>query len=467
MLNRIAITGIGVISPLGDSPALLHQALCNGQCGLRPVDGGTLDQPINRRVGRVNSFKPEAYLPDRNLRPLDRTGQLVVSAAKLALINSGWTPEKLKEHDVGLALGTMFGSVNTISKFDRQALIQGPSCASPMDFANTVINAAAGQTAIWHNLRGINSTLACGSTSGLAALGYAADLIRSGRQTAILAGGADEFCFESFRGFEQAGLLYEISEGIGCPVPFDSRRTGFTLGEAAALLMLEEWESAVSRGAHVLGEIRGYGSAYNPRHHGRVAQPPKPQPKNESGPQPPGSPASAAVARDGVEAPPAASFPLKPSENRRERERIPSPSEHSSWADTIIRAARAAFTNAGMVPSAIDCISASANASVQADKDEAFSISALCNGSRVPVTAIKSMLGETLGASGVLQAIDLLETMRTGILPGIPNLEQLGPELPPLNIHREQCSLRARCGLINAVGLDGYASALLISAAVE
>ena len=88
---------------------------------------------------------------------------MVVAAAKLALQNSGWTPERLAKHDAGLVLGTMFGSVHTISKFDRHALEQGPACASPMDFANTVINAAAGQTAIWHNLRGINSTIASGS----------------------------------------------------------------------------------------------------------------------------------------------------------------------------------------------------------------------------------------------------------------------------------------------------------------
>ena len=405
MLNRIAITGIGVISPLGDSPATLHQAFCDGHSGLHPVEDGSFDQPINRRVGRINSFKPEAYLPDRNLRPLDRTGQLVVSAAKLALISSGWNPEKLKEHEVGLVLGTMFGSVHTISRFDRQALVQGPSCASPMDFANTVINAAAGQTAIWHNLRGINSTLTCGSTSGLAALGYAADLIRTGQQKAILAGGADEFCFESFRGFEQAGLLYETRAGTGFPVPFDSRRTGFTLGEAAALLMLEEWKSALARGAHILGEIRGYGSTYNPR-----------------------------------------------------------PRQNDSGSDAILRAMKAACADAAVSLSDIDCISASANGSVQADKDEASAISALCDDSRAPVTAIKAMLGETLGASGGLQAIDLLETMSTGILPGIPNLE-LGPELPPLNICREPRSIRVGCGLINAVGLDGYASALLISAA--
>jgi 3-oxoacyl-[acyl-carrier-protein] synthase II len=362
--------------------------------------------PISHQVGSISSFNPEFYLPDKNLRPLDRTGQLVVSAAKLALNTSGWTPEKLKNHEVGLVLGTMFGSVHTISKFDRQALVQGPSCASPMDFANTVINAATGQTAIWHKLRGINSTIACGSASGLAALGYAADLIRYGNATAILAGGADEFCFESFSGFERAGLLYELAEGVGFPVPFDARRTGFALSEAAALLMLEEWDAAVARGAPILGEIRGYGITYNPL--------------------------------------------------RR---------QESSATDAIVRSMQAASDDAGMALSEIECISASANGSVEADKDEALAIKTLWNGfsSQVPLTAIKSMMGETLGAAGVLQAVDLLETMRTGELPGIQDLDQFGPELPSLNVSRLQRTVQVRCGLVNSIGFDGHACSLLIS----
>ncbi|HEY6249779.1 MAG TPA: beta-ketoacyl-[acyl-carrier-protein] synthase family protein [Candidatus Angelobacter sp.] len=405
MGKRVAITGTGLISSLGDSPALLHYALCKGHTGLHPVDDGSFEHRISRLAGHISSFKPDAYLPERCFRALDRTGQLVVSAAKLALENSGWPSEKLKEHDVGLVLGTMFGSVHTISKFDRRALEQGPSCASPMDFANTVINAAAGQTAIWHKLRGINSTIACGSTSGLMALGYATDLIRYGYQTAVLAGGADEFCFESFSGFEQAGLLYRVTEGTGFPVPFEVRRTGFALSEAAALIMLEEWDAAVARGAAILGEVRGYGSTYDPRR------------------------------------------------------------SNGSGTDAIVRAMQAASDDAGLALSEIDCISASANGSIDHDRAEALAIKVLWNSfsSLVPVTAIKSMVGETLGASGALQAIDLIETMRSGLLPGIPELEEYEPELPPLNASREAQPIRARCGLVNSVGFDGHACALLIS----
>jgi 3-oxoacyl-[acyl-carrier-protein] synthase II len=405
MKKRIAITGRGVIASLADSPALLHEALCLGHSGLGPVEDISFEQRISGLAGHIRSFKPESYLPEKCFRALDRTGQLVVSAAKLALESSGWTTEKLKEHEVGLALGTMFGSVHTISKFDRRALVQGPSCASPMDFANTVINAAAGQTAIWHKLRGVNSTIACGSTSGLAALGYATDLIRYGHQTAVLAGGADEFCFESFHGFQQAGLLYRASDGAGCLPPFHARRSGFALSEAAALIMLEEWDAAVGRGASILGEIRGYGSAYDPRRN------------------------------------------------------------NGSGTHAIVRAIQAATEDAGMALSEIDCISASANGSIHHDKEEALAIRALWNGgsSSIPVTAIKSMVGENLGASGPLQVIDVIESMQSGMLPGIPDLDQYEPDLPPLKVSRESHAVRLGCGLVNSVGFDGQACALLIS----
>src|SRR5919107_1672316 len=206
-MRRVVITGAGLVSSLGDTPAGLHPALCEGGSGISPVglfETRGLGCPLG---GEVKEFDAQQYLGRRNLRPLDRTSRLVASAAQLALDASGWTPEMRAEREVGLVLGTMFCSVRTIAEFDRRALEAGPGYASPMDFANTVINAAAGQTAIMHGLRGVNTTVSADLTSGLQAVSYAADLIRSGRAEALLAGGAEELCFESFYGFDRAGLL--------------------------------------------------------------------------------------------------------------------------------------------------------------------------------------------------------------------------------------------------------------------
>lgn len=405
MRRRVAITGTGVICSLGNSGEELHTALCEQRDGVGRIEDYLAEGFAPRPGGKLPSF--ESYLQGKPFRPLDRTGRLVAAAATLALRSSGWEMEALQAHEAGLVLGTMFSSMHTIGQFDRHAMTEGPSCASPLDFANTVINSAAGQTAIWHKLRGINSTVSTGATSGLMALGYATDLIAYGSHTVILAGGADEFCFEAFCGLERAGLLRQCSTHEECSVPFDVRRNGLALTEACALLMLEEWNSASERGACILGEIKGHGNAYNPLYH-----------------------------------------------------------QACHGADGMVRAMRAALNDAQLHTAELDCISACANGSHLADAHEGLAIGAVFNGfsGSIPVTAIKSMLGESLGSSGILQAIDLIQTIKSGRLPGILGLRTADPQLPALDFCRETQTLRVRSGLINSLGFDGHACSLVIGA---
>lgn len=438
--RKVVITGAGIVSALGDQPAVLHRALCAGRSGVRPIELFPT-QGLGCPFGaEVKDFVPQSYLGQSNLRPLNRIAQLTAAAAHLALADSGWSAELRGAQEVGLALGTMFCSVRTIAEFDRRALTAGPAYASPMDFANTVINAAAGQTAIWHNLRGVNSTVATGATSGLQAIAYAADLIRHGHATALLAGGAEELCFESVFGFYRAGLLcgsapcyqgrahgpaagysnghhngYHNGNGRHAaghfPLPFDARRNGFVLGEGAALVMLEDAASATARGARVLAEVSGHGSSYD--------------------------------CSRGWDA------------------------EHAVAA--IARAMRQAMQDARLLPDQIDCLSAAANGSVAGDRHEALAIDAVF-GQReepLPLTAIKSMLGETLGAAGGLQVIALLETMRAGELPGIQGLAQPDQDFPRHLVTTAGARLALRHALLNAVGFDGHCCSLALSAPAE
>src|ERR1044072_1092277 len=196
MRNRVVITGAGVVSSLGDSSSSLQFSLCSGRRAVRPVElfsTAGLGCPLG---GEVRDFDARKYLGRRNLRPLDRTSRLVASAAQLALDDSGWTAEMRAAKEVGLSLDMVFSGGPTIPEVRGRAPEAGPAYASPMDFANTVINAAAGQTAIAHGLRGVNTTISTGVTSGLEAIAYATELIRSGREGFVLAGGADELCFE-------------------------------------------------------------------------------------------------------------------------------------------------------------------------------------------------------------------------------------------------------------------------------
>lgn len=408
MRNRAVITGAGVISSLGDSARSLHVSLCSGRRAIRPVELFSttgLGCPLG---GEIPSFEAQKYLGRRNLRPLDRTSRLVASAAQLALDDSGWSESMRQQHEVGLVLGTMFCSVHTISEFDRRAVEVGPRYASPMDFSNTVINAAAGQTAILHHLRGINSTISSGITSGLQAIAYATEVIRSGRARAILAGGAEEMCFESFYGFDRAGLLCRSDESAGdFPIPFDRRRNGFALGEGAALLMIEDAHFARERGAQILAEIKGHGCGYD-----------------------------CSLGED-----------------------------EESAISAIARSVRRALNDAFTGPHEIDCLSASANGSCAGDRHEAKGILAGLNGQtrKLPVTAIKSMLGETLGASGPMQAIALLETMRDGVLPGINGLEQVDDDLALDMISSENREIDLEEALINSAGFDGHCCSLVLA----
>jgi 3-oxoacyl-[acyl-carrier-protein] synthase II len=196
---RVVITGAGCLSCVADSPVGLHAALCAGTSGLKAIELFPAESIGGHQAGEIRPFDAPSYLPDRNLRPIDRTSRLLLVAAGQALGASGLSASAT-DREIGLVLGTTFCSVRTIAEFDRRNLQLGPSYASPFDFANSVINAAAGQTAIWYGLRGLNSTISAGAASGLAALGYATDQIRGGRAVALLAGGAEELCFESFFG---------------------------------------------------------------------------------------------------------------------------------------------------------------------------------------------------------------------------------------------------------------------------
>ena len=407
--RRVVVTGIGVVSPLGNEPALLHRALVSGESGLRPLSLFETNGLGRRHAGQLEDFVPESYLGKVNLRPIDRTARLAIVAAHLAFEASGWTKERRAERDVGLVLGTMFGSVHTISAFDRRALVAGPKYAKPFEFANSVINAAAGQTAIWHDLRGINSTVAGGTTAGLQALAYAAEVIRTGRSDAVLAGGAEELCFESFYGFHQSGQLCgEGDDGPACCVPFDTRRNGFALGEGAGLLMLEEADAALAREAPILAEIVGHGNCYDC--------------------------------------------------SRGQDERT---------AAAITRATGLALDDAGLTAEQIEAVSAAANGSVRGDRYEAQGLAAALDDNAPPMTAIKSMLGETLGASGAFTTIALIESMRRGLLPGIRGLEQIEEGLPLCGASAEPRKISARRGLIDAVGLDGNVAALIIETGAE
>lgn len=413
MMPRVGITGIGVLSALGDDSPAVHRALCAGERALRPLaDQGLaeLEDVGGAFVAPLADFDAARYLGlETNLRPLDGAGRRLASAAALALEASGWSPEACAAEPVGLVAGTMFAGMRTIAEFDRRALEAGPQYVMPLDFANTVFNAAAGQTAIRFRLTGPNATLGGGPVAALQALGYAADLVRSGQARAILAGGMDEFSREAVRALSRAGMLSGSGATPGVPVPFDGRRDGCALGEGAVLFMVESIADAQRRGAPILAEIVAGASAW--------------------------APPAEAGARDATD----------------------------EVAAALASAIERVFQCAEQPAAELDAWSASASGAVLRDRSEARGFTSALGeaAAGVAVTAVKGAFGEALGASGALQALALVEGMRTGRLPGIAGFGASEPDLG-ITLSADDRAVDLRLGLATAVGFDGAVEALLL-----
>jgi 3-oxoacyl-[acyl-carrier-protein] synthase II len=405
MRGEVVVTGIGVVSPLGDSAAALHQALVAGRTAFAPVTAFPVDGAGAHHAAEVAGFDPARYLGDANFRPLDRTGLLAACAARLALEDAGWTGGAEPGGELALVLGTMYGSVRTIAEFDRRGIEAGPLYVKPFDFANSVINAAAGQTAIWHRLRGPNSTVSTGNTSGVQALALAADLVSEGRAAVALAGGAEELCFESFVAFARAGALAPDSEP---PRPFDAGRRGFALGEGAAFLVLESAAGAAARGARVLARVLGHGSAFD--------------------------------ASQGCDA--------------------------ASGARAVSRAVRLALGDAGVAAADVDAVSAAASGHLSADRAEAAGLADALGprAATVALTAPKGAFGECLGASGGLQAAALVTAMLAGELSGVPGLAAREEGFALAAARAEPVRGELALGLVSGVGLDGPRCAVVLAA---
>jgi 3-oxoacyl-[acyl-carrier-protein] synthase II len=397
---RILATGTGVICSLGAGAAALAAALYAGRTGIGPktlfadsVPGGS--------AGEIHDFAPQQWLGNKGLRVLDRSARLLCVAAHMALESSGFTQQLGDEgdSDLGLVCGTVFGSVHSITSFDWSGLMDGPNLVNPMQFPNTVINSPASQAAIKHRLRGVNSTISAGLVSGLYAIHYAMEFLRFGRAQALLAGGVEELCEESYLSCKKAG----ISSPQDRLRPFAPDRDGTVLGEGSALLVLETEEAALKRGARPFLEVCGFGSSHD------------------------------AYSID--------TFNVR--------------------AAGATAAIGQALHAAGIGPNAIGCIIASANGSCAGDAMEVHALNNVF-GKRlpdIPICAPKAAFGESLGASGALLAVTAAFALQKKKLPPTAGFETSETEL---RLSSSAQPFQGDYALVNCFGCDGNNAALVL-----
>jgi 3-oxoacyl-[acyl-carrier-protein] synthase II len=360
MERKVVISGIGVLSPIGIGRDNYWEGLFEGRAGFREITLFDTAPFQVHHAGEMADFDPLAFLGKKGLRDLDRSTKLICSAAKLALDDARLQITEENTHTTGVSIGTTFGSLHSISQFDRTGLIEGPRFVNPSHFPNTVINSPASHVSIQFKIKGFNTTISTGFCASLDALAYAADFIKLNRADIVLAGGVEELCEETFMGFHKLGYLSGTDGSEPVCRPFDARRNGIILSEGAAVLVLEDGERALNRGAAILARVMGYGNAFDPSADSRF---------NHAG---------------------------------------------QGLKHAIIHA----LNDASLNPENIDYICACANSTKGLDRMETRAIKEVFgkHAYTIPVSSIKSMVGESFSASGALSLAAGIGAIQKGLI---------------------------------------------------
>ena len=372
MHKNVVITGIGILSPIGIGRDIYWDGLFKGKTGFKTIS--LFDKtPFNVHVaGEITDFDPTLLLGKKGLRTLDRSTRLLISAVKLSLDDANLQITDENTNSVGVSVGTTFGSLHSISQFDREGLIEGPRYVNPSHFPNTVINSPASQVSIRFKIKGFNTTISTGFCASLDAVYYAADFIKLNRANVVLAGGVEELCEETFLGFHNLECLSGVngSEPICCP--FDLRRNGTILSEGSSVLVLEDSDHALNRGAEILAQIRGYANSFDP-----------------------------------------------------EADR-----SFNHKGKGLKNAISIALQDASLNPEDIDYISSCANSTKGLDRLETKVIKEVFgkNAYKIPVSSIKSMVGESFSASGALSLAAAVGAIKNGIVPPTVNYREKDPD---------------------------------------
>ena len=373
--RRVVVTGMGMVTALGNDLATSWAGLIAGRSGIATIEAFDPSRLTSRIAGEVRDFDASGVLDRKEIRRTDRYIQLGLVAAREAIEAAG-LPERFEgelAERTGVILGTGLGGVGTlIDGFSTNAL-RGPDRISPFVVPMGIPNIGSGQIAIQFGMTGPNFTTVSACATGGHALGESSEIIRRGDADVMVAGGAEASIFEAMVGAFAAmrALSTRNDDPAGASRPFDAARDGFVVGEGSGVVILEALEHAEARGAPILAELVGYGATADASH---ITLP----------------------APGGIGA---------------------------------VRAARRALEKAGMEPAEIDHVNAHATSTPEGDPAELQAIRTIFgeDAGRIPITANKSMLGHTLGAAGAIEAIVTILTIRDGCVPPTINLTDPDP----------------------------------------
>lgn len=266
-MRRVVITGMGAISPLGNDCASTWRGIEENRCGIGPITHFDCSDFKTKLAAEVKDFHPEAYLDKRASRFNDRFVQFARVASMQAMEQSQLHLSEEEKHRFGVLLASGIGGIETIETSEKRLMERGNSRVSPYFIPMALINLAAGQVAIDHQAQGYCSSVVTACAAGTNAIGEAFHKIRDGYQDVMLAGGTEASITPlAVAGFQSMRALHTGSDKNRASIPFDKERSGFVMGEGAAMLVLEECEHAKARKAPILAEIVGYGMSCDAYH---------------------------------------------------------------------------------------------------------------------------------------------------------------------------------------------------------
>ena len=406
--TRVAITGMGAITPLGNSVSEFWQACVEGKSGIDYVTQFDATGYPSRIAGEVKGFDPQDYMDRREARRMSRFSQFAVAAGHQAL--QAAELDLRREEDSGrvaVILGNGIGGLPNIEEAVHSIRDKGGMRIDPFFMPKMLPNMAAAQLSMFIGAKGYSNTVTTACAAGTQAMGDSLDLIRSGRADVVLTGGSEAaLCELGLSGFAvMRALSTRNDEPQKASRPFDRDRDGFVAAEGAAIFVFEEMERARRRNAPIIAEIAGYGACSDAHH-------------------------VVAPCADGEGA-----------------------SRAMTWA----------IEDAGVTPEEIDYISAHGTSTKLNDSSETFAIKKTFGEQayRIPISATKSMIGHPFGAAGALESVACLESMRHGIIHPTINYEHPDPECDLDYVPNKARRADIRVALKNSFGFGGQNACLL------
>ena len=403
--RRVVITGMGILSPLGNSISEFWDGISNGRNGIRPIEQFDTTDFAVHIAGEVRDLNFEDYIDRKELNRMDRFTAYALVTADQAITSAGITSDNVDHDRVGVIIGSGIGGIHTFTE-QHSRLLKSPRRVSPFFIPAMITDIAAGQVSIKYGFKGPNYAVVSACATSSHVIGDAHRLIKYGDADIIIAGGSDATINPmSVAGFSNMKALTKNPDPETASRPFDLNRNGFVMGEGAALLVLEDYEHAKARGANIVAELSGYGATADAYHL-----------------------------------------------------TTPDPS-----GDGAIRSMKLAVKDAGLQLEDIDYINAHGTSTAYNDRTETKAIRTLFgdHAYKLSVSSTKSMTGHLLGAAGGIEAIATILALKNSLVPPTIHFETVDPDCDLDYTPNQARAKDLKAAISNTFGFGGHNATLL------